>query len=134
MSELWCIAVSAAKLPSDKVIMETNVDKHMICTECDYTCAGKGQMTRHMKTHSKKRPALQFNCDDCGLTFDTGRKLKNHEKKTHQEEDPRFECESCGQKFNTSRTLKNHSAKLVLIAFMTFMTFITFMNFMNFKL
>ena len=96
---------------SHKPTMETNVSKHQACTECDYTCVSKLQLTKHLKTHSKKRPVPQFNCDECGLTFDSGRKLKNHEKKLHLEEQPRFTCDDCGQKFNTSRKLKNHSAK-----------------------
>ena len=62
---------------------DTNVSNHQTCPECDYACVGKGQMTRHIKTHSKKRLLPQFNCDECGLTFDSGRKLKNHEKKVH---------------------------------------------------
>lgn len=77
--------------------METNVDKHLTCTKCEYSCAGKGQLTRHMKTHNLKRtmPTLKtqtlkrqiptFKCNDCSSTFDTKRKLTNHEKREHEE-------------------------------------------------
>jgi len=80
-----------------------NKDKYL-CSQCDYTCAGRDGLKRHLKTvHSDER---NFTCGTCGLAFKTLEVLKGHEV-THTGI-RNYECDICGKKFKKSTYLNTH--------------------------
>lgn len=51
----------------------------------------------------------EYECNVCGETFRTSRKLQHHVKREHEEKQPgQYECGVCSEDFNTPRQLRRH--------------------------
>ena len=77
----------------------------MLCSQCDYSCAEKSNLKRHIQTvHGYER---NFICGICGAAFKTKHTLTGHEHSIHTNQ-RNFECEVCGKKFKKPFHLKVH--------------------------
>ena len=51
-----------------------------------------------------------FECSECGATFDNAEELADHIKEDHTEggEEAAFQCKKCGEQFSTKEELAEH--------------------------
>ncbi len=49
-----------------------------------------------------------FQCSQCGDTFDSADELAFHIKDDHSSEEDEFECSKCGERFESKEELKEH--------------------------
>ena len=73
------------------------------CNHCKYTTPKRYLLSRHMRSHSEKRP---HKCTVCERGFKSLTSLQNH-KNTHTGAKP-HKCKHCEAKFTTSGTLTRH--------------------------
>ncbi|XP_069482299.1 zinc finger protein 248-like isoform X2 [Ambystoma mexicanum] len=73
------------------------------CTECDKSYCLKGELIRHMITHSGVRP---YPCTECGKSFFQMPHLIRHHR-THSGEKP-YSCSFCHKRFNRKDNLNGH--------------------------
>jgi uncharacterized Zn-finger protein len=78
-------------------------DRDYKCTECDRMFFSKYDLTKHMDTHSEKKP---FSCQICQKQFSRANLLQRHEK-IHREE-LRYGCPHCDREFFTTEELEKH--------------------------
>ncbi|XP_031635444.1 zinc finger protein 271-like [Contarinia nasturtii] len=83
-------SLARKSLPSNPLKMK----KHK-CTLCEYSSNYKGDVNRHMRTHTGERP---YRCDICSKESTTMQSLKKH-KVTHINEIP-FHCRGCFKAFS----------------------------------
>ncbi|XP_077546484.1 uncharacterized protein LOC144159086 isoform X2 [Haemaphysalis longicornis] len=77
---------------------------HFSCHFCPYTSSYKSAVTRHIRTHTKKKP---FRCDLCSRSFSRREHLTRHSA-THAKE-KRYNCEKCpAQGFISKAKLIQH--------------------------
>ncbi|XP_069093156.1 RB-associated KRAB zinc finger protein-like isoform X1 [Pleurodeles waltl] len=73
------------------------------CTVCDKSYGLKGELIRHMITHSGIRP---YPCTECGKSFFQMPHLIRHHR-THSGEKP-YSCSFCHKRFNRKDNLNGH--------------------------
>eukprot|EP01083_Nonionella_stella_P056724 149229_1 len=73
------------------------------CQFCPFSSQIKGNMLKHVRTHTNERP---FKCTVCHRAFKQKNHLKNHSV-THASIKP-HRCEKCGKRFTRKERLKTH--------------------------
>ncbi|XP_078500188.1 uncharacterized protein LOC144755284 isoform X2 [Lissotriton helveticus] len=73
------------------------------CTECDKIYSQKGELIKHMQSHSRVRP---YACFDCGKSFFWKANLTTHQK-THTGVKP-YTCSFCQKMFSRKGNLQGH--------------------------
>ncbi|CAL4092524.1 unnamed protein product, partial [Meganyctiphanes norvegica] len=77
------------------------------CTECDYRCSKKYNLTSHMKSHKKA-----FTCSECGKSFIFNKILTKeellHKINKHMLIHKRKQCAGCEKMFSTNQALNKH--------------------------
>ncbi|XP_069095191.1 zinc finger protein 2-like isoform X7 [Pleurodeles waltl] len=73
------------------------------CTECNKIYSQKGELIKHMQSHSRVRP---YACFDCGKSFFWKANLTTH-KKTHTGVKP-YTCSFCQKTFSRKGNLQGH--------------------------
>ncbi|XP_069470648.1 zinc finger protein 528-like [Ambystoma mexicanum] len=87
-----------------KDLLSTQHNMRMFsCTQCDKSYSMKGELIRHMITHSGVRP---YPCTECGKSFFQMPHLIRHQT-THSGEKP-FTCTFCHKRFNRKDYLNAH--------------------------
>ena len=83
-----------------------NVHEKVPCPQCGKLFGlGKG-MSRHIDTQHTSYDEKKFRCDECGKTFITNDRLKNH-KNIHTGEKP-YKCKFCSACFASGETRYKH--------------------------
>ena len=78
-------------------------EKPFKCELCDYSSSGSGGLTVHRRSHTGEKP---FKCEVCAFSFRNSSDLKRH-KRSHTREKP-FRCELCDFRFGRRDHLKVH--------------------------
>lgn len=86
----WTIEASSPR-PATKHL----ISKRLECWFCEYITCHKGNLKRHIRTHTGERP---YRCDRCGRKFSRAESLKMHAV-THTEVFP-FHCKGCWRGFS----------------------------------
>lgn len=84
-----------------------------VCEVCDKSCPTRGDLAKHMRTHTNERP---YKCQYCPSAFKQRRHLKEHMMYKHKEiyesqNGPiiyKHVCDQCDAKFLASSSLKKH--------------------------
>ena len=80
-------------------------DKPFSCTECEFRCNKKKNLSSHMKqVHSDERP---FSCLKCQYSYKSKSTLTRHMKHVHCDEKP-FSCTQCQYSCKTKSSLTQH--------------------------
>ena len=87
--------------------------KNFVCDICDKKCLTRGDLAKHIRSHTNERP---YKCKHCDSAFKQNRHLKEHMMYRHKaiyEENfgpivYKHECDQCDRKFLQSCTLKKH--------------------------
>ncbi|PRD19382.1 UNVERIFIED_CONTAM: Kr-h1 [Trichonephila clavipes] len=79
------------------------VGKHYYCLLCSYTSLVKGNMIRHLRTHTNERP---HSCPICNKGFITKESCQLHIR-IHSGEQPHV-CNICGKAFSQRGNYKRH--------------------------
>lgn len=75
------------------------------CILCPKSYFSTGDLADHMRTHIDARP---FKCSSCSLTFTSSRRLGQHVKNCHEDQERRYQCKICDKKFKRKEHLKSH--------------------------
>lgn len=78
-------------------------DNTFTCNACNRRCSSKGNLKRHLLTHTDVKP---YSCDHCDKTFRDVSNLRRHSR-THEDVKP-FSCETCGRGFVQKISLQMH--------------------------
>jgi len=74
------------------------------CHFCQKPFNDKGNLNRHLKTHTGEKP---FSCGDCDMRFISKAELRSH-RRVHTRETP-YQCSVCGKCFTQQSTLGRHN-------------------------
>ncbi|XP_036789785.1 zinc finger protein 221-like isoform X3 [Oncorhynchus mykiss] len=83
---------------------------HFTCDICGMTIMNKGNINRHMLTHTKK----PFSCDICGENFKRKAQFTRHQgkhAKVEEKVEKPYSCTVCGMMFVYSKMRNNHERK-----------------------
>ena len=75
-----------------------------VCSMCDRSFTSLGILKRHLHNHTSAGQVFQ--CEACNAQFDTSRKLRQHKKRIHNNND--FACKVCGRRFVSSEKFHTH--------------------------
>ncbi|CAL4238275.1 unnamed protein product, partial [Meganyctiphanes norvegica] len=78
-------------------------EKPYQCKQCDHACAQKSDLLKHLRTHSGEKP---YQCRCCDKAFSENGALVRHQR-THTGEKP-FTCSKCERTFSTGSSLIRH--------------------------
>ncbi|GJQ77052.1 hypothetical protein Trydic_g23624 [Trypoxylus dichotomus] len=77
--------------------------KQLKCTYCPKLFSHRGDMNKHLRTHTGEQP---YSCDICQRKFKHTSNLKRH-LAIHSGDKP-FTCDLCGKKFNRKDKMESH--------------------------
>ena len=77
------------------------------CDHCQSEFTIKKSLDRHMLLMHDEHGRPKYRCEECDITFCTGKQLEKHNKQAHTD----YSCESCKQRFTTKRALEHHQKK-----------------------
>ncbi|XP_076848960.1 uncharacterized protein LOC143496659 [Brachyhypopomus gauderio] len=86
------------KLPKGASYRQRTLTRNWKCCRCSVAFSTHGRLCLHISRHVK------IQCKDCGLTFNTRKKLEYH-KRSHE---PPTSCTECGKMFKSKFHLWNH--------------------------
>ncbi|XP_078535420.1 uncharacterized protein LOC144822142 [Lissotriton helveticus] len=79
------------------------IQKPYVCNQCEKSYSLKGELIRHIRTHTGVRP---YACTDCEKSFFQKTHLITH-RRTHTGEKP-YVCSFCYKRFNRKDNLNGH--------------------------
>ena len=74
------------------------------CDHCQSEFTIKKSLDRHMLLMHDEHGRPKYRCEECDITFCTGKLLEKHNKQAHTD----HSCETCKQRFTTKRALEHH--------------------------
>lgn len=81
----------------------SRINKEMKCNYCMKVFSHRGDMNKHLRTHTGEQP---YSCEICQRKFKHTSNLKRH-LAVHSGNKP-FECNLCGKKFNRKDKMESH--------------------------
>ena len=92
-----------------KIHKETNHSTFK-CVECSYLTTGESFLKLHMIIHLKKKSAINFDCTECGKTFGSKGRLREHVSSVHM--NLWLKCSECDSKFDRRDSLVRHTSSV----------------------
>ena len=85
-------------------ILSLNAEGKYSCSVCKKQVSSKGNLSNHLRVHTKEKP---FKCTICDKRFQTKRSLSNHRRSRHNKEKP-YRCTVCQDQFSTKDRVLRH--------------------------
>ena len=96
-----------SELKTHKITHWTEPLHQCMVKGCGHWFKRKWELTSHLQKHDGK----EYNCDECTLSTNLDKQLKEH-KKSHSKDLP-YGCDHCEKQFRYRSSLKSHKDKLL---------------------